>query len=243
MVSPGLLPRLICWAVGLPRHGADQPVSIAFFTNVDGVDRWLRDFDGRRYKSELRAGTGSRQGKLIEHLGMFTTVFALEARAGHLLFEVVQMKLLGVPLPRPLLLRCQAFETGQDGLFMFDIAIGMPLIGRLIHYRGTLSQCKGGRTANGRIKAKTVAETGGVITREVWERIGYGDRPLPRRRLRNGAHFDVSCCLVADQSACVAFSWIRYGDRRRFSLVAPAGEARNSSTSSNARNARPGITF
>jgi hypothetical protein len=139
-VASGLLSRFICWAVGLPRDGVDQPVNVVLCTRADGFDHWQRDFDGRRYQSVLHAGTGPNQGKLIEKLGIFTTVFALEAQSGHLKFEVTQMKLFGVPLPQALSLRCRAFESGHGGFFTFDITMDMPFTGRLIHYRGRLSQ-------------------------------------------------------------------------------------------------------
>ena len=138
-VKPGWLPRLICWAVGLPRHGAHQPVSVDFFTDENGVDRWVRNFAGRMYKSTLRPGTGAHEGKLIENLGIFTTIFGVAADTGRLTFDIERVTALGLPLPGILSVRCHAFETGDGGAFVFDIAIDMGLTGRLIRYRGTMS--------------------------------------------------------------------------------------------------------
>ncbi len=138
-VKPGWLPKMICWAVGLPRAGADQPVSVDFSTDENGADRWVRNFDGRVYQSTMVAGSGARRGKLIERLGIFTTVFTLSASESRLIFDIERMTALGLPLPGFLSVRCHAFETSESHAFVFDITIEMGFIGELIHYRGTLS--------------------------------------------------------------------------------------------------------
>jgi hypothetical protein len=136
-VKPGLLPRLVCWAVGLPRAGASQPVSVDFFTDKHGVDRWVRNFSGRVYKSTFTAEPGGN-GRVIERLGVFTIEFALAAEPGRLVFDIAGMKALGLPLPRFLAVACHAEESGDDGAFLFDIAIGMGVLGEIIRYRGRL---------------------------------------------------------------------------------------------------------
>jgi hypothetical protein len=116
-----------------------QPVTVAFTTDAKGVDRWVRNFNGRIYKSVLWAEEPSRS-HLLERMGLLTTRFALAAKPDRLTFDIVGMSLLGVPLPRWIRPRCHAFETGQARAFAFDITIEMPPFGRLIHYRGVLSQ-------------------------------------------------------------------------------------------------------
>ena len=138
-VKPGILPRLICWAVGLPRGGANQTVSVHFITDESGTDRWVRNFAGRVYRSTMRAGTNAGEGKLIEQLGLFTATFDLAANADRLTFDIVEFKVLGLPLPGLLAVHCHAFETGDGGYFIFDITIGMGFLGNLIRYRGRLS--------------------------------------------------------------------------------------------------------
>ena len=48
------------------------------------------------------------------------------------------MGVLGIPLPRALLPGDQSFEYEADGRFVFDVEIGAPGVGRIVHYRGTL---------------------------------------------------------------------------------------------------------
>jgi hypothetical protein len=137
-LGPGLLPRVIAALVGMPRNGGDQPVTVTFETDDSGVDHWRRDFAGRRYRSRLFAGRGRLRGLLVERQGILTTGFALEAAPEALHFRVVRFGVLGLPLPAWLMPRCYAVETGAGGAFSFDITIDLPLIGRLIRYRGTL---------------------------------------------------------------------------------------------------------
>ena len=45
---------------------------------------------------------------------------------------------LGLPLPLALAPRSPAREWEEDGKFHFDVPIDVPLLGRVIHYRGWL---------------------------------------------------------------------------------------------------------
>ena len=47
-------------------------------------------------------------------------------------------RLAGIPMPKALLPTGSTFETEADGRFAFDIDIALPLIGRIVAYRGTL---------------------------------------------------------------------------------------------------------
>ena len=45
---------------------------------------------------------------------------------------------LGVQLPLLLAPRSAATEWEEDGAFRFDVPIALPLVGRIVHYRGWL---------------------------------------------------------------------------------------------------------
>jgi hypothetical protein len=47
-------------------------------------------------------------------------------------------RFLGIRLPHALLPRTKAFETVENGVFRFDVRVGLPLVGLLAHYRGWL---------------------------------------------------------------------------------------------------------
>jgi len=138
-VGRGWMPALIRALFGFPRPGRDMPVSIAFSTDASGQDSWRRDFDGRRYSSRMKPGTGRRAGLLVERQQLFTWVFRLSVDADRrLILDVVAADVIGIPMPSMLRPRCHAFETGADGKFTFDIVVDIPVFGRLIRYWGVM---------------------------------------------------------------------------------------------------------
>ncbi|MDG5496037.1 DUF4166 domain-containing protein [Niveispirillum sp. BGYR6] len=139
--SMGLLPRLICTLMGLPKPGRDVPVTVVF-DRTPLAEHWQRRFGDRRYASSLRAGTGVETGLLIEHMGMITNVFRIEATIDTLYLTVVRCRFLDVPMPGWLAPRCAIAERQEDGEFTFDVPIELPWLGRLIHYRGRIRNLK-----------------------------------------------------------------------------------------------------
>jgi len=134
----GAFGAAICWMVGLPRQGAGVPTCVVFTPGAGGTVHWHRDFDGREYTSNFSAGIGRNAGRLIEKMGVITVIFALERQGDLLYFEIIGGRLFGIPLPKMLSPRCVAYESEQDGAFMFDITIGLPMFGRLIAYKGAI---------------------------------------------------------------------------------------------------------
>ncbi len=136
-IGPSPLSALICLCFSLPRSGVNQSVSVRFLTGADGRDRWWRNFAGRKYSSILRAGAPG-SGIVIERQGMLTNIFHLTVENHRLAFRLVGFAVLGVPMPGWLRPRCVAYESGAQGCFTFNITVDMPMIGRLIHYRGIM---------------------------------------------------------------------------------------------------------
>ena len=137
-VGSGPVNALVRALFGLPRPGRNIPVTVAFATDRNEIDGWKRNFAGRTYSSRLMAGTGRRAGLLVERQNILTNIFALTAEPDRLVLQLAGFAVFGVPLPRFLCPRCIAFESGSADTFTFDITVDLPMIGRLIHYRGTL---------------------------------------------------------------------------------------------------------
>jgi hypothetical protein len=137
-ISLGRLGHLICWIMGFPKSGKAMPVSIDFIPNTVGGVKWIRSFGGRQYASHFSAGKGRAAGRLIEQMGLITAVFVLEVQRDRLKFDLDRCRLLGLALPRILCPKCIAYESEQDGAFVFDIILGLPFLGRLIAYRGNI---------------------------------------------------------------------------------------------------------
>lgn len=133
--AQGMMGKFIARLFGFPPSLPSVPVKVQMECR-NGTERWRRDFGGRRFASVLTAKSG---GGLEERFGPFS--FALDITAGSqgLSMDVRGWRLGPLPLPRLLVPRSIATETVDDeGRFRFDVEIALPVIGRLVHYRGWL---------------------------------------------------------------------------------------------------------
>ncbi|HBS55254.1 MAG TPA: saccharopine dehydrogenase, partial [Stenotrophomonas sp.] len=133
----GLLSRLLGVVFGFPAAGEQVPVSVAFAPEAGG-ERWTRTFAGRRFSSLQTEGRGRNEALLVERFGAVSVALAVVVEGGRLQLVPRRWSLLGIPLPRALLPGDDSFEYEVDGRFVFDVEIGAPLVGRIVHYRGTL---------------------------------------------------------------------------------------------------------
>ena len=116
----------------------DVSVTVKFEVR-DGVETWQRTFGARSFVSLQHAGAGRERGLIVERFG--AVAFSMQAVASPegIDLHLRHGRVLGVPLPRFLLPRIAANErVDGDGRFCFDVAIGLPGIGRLVHYLGWL---------------------------------------------------------------------------------------------------------
>ena len=100
-------------------------------------EEWSRCFGGQRFRSRMRPHP--RAGMIREGFGPFIFDLALSADAEGLRMRVDGWRLGRLPLPRRLAPRSEARETvDAAGRFRFEVPIGLPLLGRLVRYRGWL---------------------------------------------------------------------------------------------------------
>lgn len=133
----GLLSRLLGKVFGFPAAGEGVPVSVEFIPETGG-ERWTRTFAGRRFSSLQTQGQGRNEALLVERFGVISVALALLVDNGRLQLVPRRWSILGMPLPRALLPGENSFEHEVDGRFVFDVEIGAPVVGRIVHYRGTL---------------------------------------------------------------------------------------------------------
>ena len=77
---------------------------------------------------------------VVEQFGPFAFDLELPLADDGRLSQVIRgARFLGVPLPRFLWPYCVSSEFEQDGRYHFDVMIGLPLVGRLVRYRGWLT--------------------------------------------------------------------------------------------------------
>lgn len=125
--------RLAAACLGLPAAG-EHALHVSF-SERGGVERWTRDFSGRRFTSAF-SQDGSR---VVERFGPLRFVFDLETDGNGLRMAMRGWSFAGMPLPLALAPRAPAREWEEDGLFHFDVSIALPGIGLVVQYRGWLN--------------------------------------------------------------------------------------------------------
>jgi hypothetical protein len=129
----GVLARLFAWAASLPKAGDDLPVQVLFQCDERG-EIWGRDFAGQPMRSTLT----DRDGCLEECLGPVRFRFALRADDRAIMWNVVGIRVLGLPLPAAWFEAVNARQSVEAGRYTFDVRAELPWIGLLIHYHGWL---------------------------------------------------------------------------------------------------------
>ncbi len=128
-----MIAKIIAWTTGFPTRSYRCKVRVRIDVDADG-ETWHRDFDGHRFHSRLY----ETQCQLVEQLGAHRITFHLITDSTQLIMQPIAWKTLGIPLPRFLWPSISARETEVDGKFHFDVATAFPIIGSVIHYRGSL---------------------------------------------------------------------------------------------------------
>jgi saccharopine dehydrogenase-like NADP-dependent oxidoreductase len=124
--------RLVCALMGFPPSGV-HPLHVAFEEH-DGVERWTRDFGGHVFSSRL-----SQSGRqVVERFGPLQFHFDLETTDNGLEMHLREWCFLGIALPLLLAPRSTAREWADGDDYRFDVSIGLPLVGRVVHYAGRL---------------------------------------------------------------------------------------------------------
>ena len=138
-VSRGASPvtRLACFLFGFPPTGEEIDVTVRIAA-VGRRETWVRNFSGRRFQSTQEPGGGHRDGLIVERFGPFAFAMAAVERQGGIELVLRSWSLLGLPLPRWAMPTSRAIEHGSDGRFNFDVAFGLPLFGKIVHYKGWL---------------------------------------------------------------------------------------------------------
>lgn len=123
--------------MGMPPAGIDLPAYVTF--TWDGKAEVLR----RKYGTSVletiqQEGTGRDTGHLLEKFGPVSLVIKLIGDENQLSFQIVRARLFGMLLPKFAWPTLDAREWEENGWYRFSVAIGLPILGQLIHYEGSL---------------------------------------------------------------------------------------------------------
>lgn len=130
--------RVLAWMFGLPSETRDAPIAVTLHVRGDG-ETWVRRVAGRTMRSHQFIGARKPPMWIVEKFGPLAFDLAVSVFAGRLELAMSGMRFAGLPLPRPLWPLVEASETEEGGRFCFDVDIGLPLIGRLVRYRGWIT--------------------------------------------------------------------------------------------------------
>lgn len=126
--------RLIASVLGMPAPGTGVPLSLRMERRGDG-EIWTRRFGQHAMTTFLGEAPGP---SIAERLRGFEVRSRLIASAAGVEQVLVSIRWLGLPLPRWLWPSIRAHEGAEGPLYTFDMSIGLPWGGLLVHYRGRL---------------------------------------------------------------------------------------------------------
>ncbi|WP_395821025.1 DUF4166 domain-containing protein [Devosia sp.] len=126
--------RLVAAMFGMPREASNVPVRVVIEAR-DGREYWTRFFDGKPMRSVM---SRADEGVIEERFGAIAICMVLVPRADGLDMVRSSGRIGSIPIPGFLLPRIKAEERVEGQRHRFDVDIALPVIGRLVAYRGWL---------------------------------------------------------------------------------------------------------
>lgn len=130
--------QLIARLMGFPETARGAPLRVVIETNPDGSENWARVYPDRTMRSVM-AGPDPTTGTVEERFGRLGIRLRLDANEAGLTLTPVSARWRNILLPQWLLPRIAATERADGDRHLFDVSVAMPLVGRLVHYRGWLT--------------------------------------------------------------------------------------------------------
>jgi len=135
----GVLVKIICAFFGFPQVAENVPVDVSI--EPEGIcERWVRNFDGKKFSSLLQRGVDRNEFLLVEKFGVLDFTIALVIEGNRLYFVPKGLSCCRISLPGFLIPTGRSFETEKNGKFCFNVEIILPLIGLVVSYEGNLKR-------------------------------------------------------------------------------------------------------
>ncbi|MBO2926973.1 DUF4166 domain-containing protein [Metapseudomonas otitidis] len=134
----GVLGRRLAKKMRFPGPGAHRlDVTIA---HQDAALLWSRSFDGQAPLTSHFAPVGclAEGGHWVESTGPLRLLLTVDVIDGGWFWRCLGIRLWGLPLPRALLPRTDAYKRIEAGRYRFHVAFSLPLLGPLVTYEGLL---------------------------------------------------------------------------------------------------------
>ncbi len=127
--------RMLRRVLGLPSPGMQQALEICI-EREGSREIWTRRFARGHMRSVLDRDMESAD--LLERLGPVTLRFQLHHDANGIDWDLKRVSACGLPMPRAWFGQVLSRSSAHDGRYAFAIDTRLPLVGRLVAYRGWL---------------------------------------------------------------------------------------------------------
>lgn len=135
----GVLGKRIASRLGVPIISGEHTLEVSIYGD-GGVLHWVRSFDGQsRFHSEFKPVGRYPSGHWVERSGVLTLLLDVRVVSGGWHWVHRSTKLFGIALPRAFLPAAVASKSIDRGLYRFSVEVGVPALGKLFGYSGTLA--------------------------------------------------------------------------------------------------------
>jgi hypothetical protein len=134
-----LISTVIARLMRFPTEGKAQPLRVVIDPSANGDETWHRIYQQRTMTS-IMTRPDSANATLEEKFGFLAVRLKITATTTGLNLSPVSWRFGPVPLPRFLIPKITAIETAQGDSHHFHVDVALPLIGRLVCYRGQLKK-------------------------------------------------------------------------------------------------------
>ena len=124
---------LLAMIMGLPKSNPKAELVVTAWHFPDQIV-WTRSFDGRVFESTFKKDDDF----LVEQMGPLSLYLQPKCESGRLVYRLIATQIGPIALPRFLAPSMTAWETEKDGKYQFEVAVSLPLAGRLVRYSGAL---------------------------------------------------------------------------------------------------------
>ena len=120
-----------------PNAAKELPVEVEIAPNVGG-EKWTRRFGAQTFSSVHSKGTGRDAHLVVERFGPVAVSLGLLVTDGRFSMIARRWTCFGIPMPAALLQGGHGYETQEGDSFCFDVELPVPVIGKIVAYKGTL---------------------------------------------------------------------------------------------------------
>jgi len=134
----GVISNFAAWCFSFPKAGEELPIRVVFKRHGD-EETLLRDYGSSKFETTFK--DHPEPGYMYEIFGSLWFDVECHCSQQGIDMYIRKCRLWNfIPLPLLLLPHTDATERVVDGKYQFDVDISLPLIGRVIWYKGSLTK-------------------------------------------------------------------------------------------------------